>query len=177
MFGWDWYGRLLRIATETAATKFLGDSPNYEIAAFGYTFELANMSPAFSLVLNSPAFFAKTREEYRKHTPSVSEDDLRWSSGDFEYCALRMSGIVQPVEWEVDYVSLHEHSCRGSDSFSEVYDGLVRISCETLAELACRDFFGDWQRIDFIVAEYSDDKETIKSRHQRIVEIITASSR
>jgi hypothetical protein len=174
MIDWVRYSRLLLTDTEVAATSFFANSPGYDLSAIGYTFELGNASPAFSMVVNSHAFFRKTREEYRKHSPRVSEDELRWSSGDFEYCSLSFSGLCQQgSEWEREYVTLHEFACRNLDS-NEVYDGLVKISCETLAILAKRGTFGDWRGIDFNVAEYCDDVSTMKQRHREIVEMMEA---
>ena len=173
MIDWRHFGRLLLAGTEAAANKFFAMNPTYDLSAFGYTFELANHSPAFSLVLNSHAFFRKTREEYKKHTPAFTEDELRWSSGDFEYQALCMGDLAeQGVEWEREYIALHELACRDYESCVEVYGGLVTISCDTLAALAKRGAFGDWKKIDFNVAEYHDDRATIMKRHRRFLALI-----
>lgn len=172
MIDWQRYSQLLTDGSDAALRRFFAERPGVDIAAIGYTFELWNSSPAFNLCANTRTYFHEVKERYRKEWPSTPEDQIRWSSGDFQFC----SGLLNTAdelgsEWKAEYSRLHDLANQDPDS-REVYDGLVRISCNALAKLAKRGLFGNWKEIDFNVAEYGDDVEVVKQRDRKIRALI-----
>src|SRR5260370_1514023 len=178
MIDWERNKRLLIEGSEHAIRAFLAQLPNGELAAIGYTFELWNESPQFNLCANARRYFQESMLGYRREWPETSEQQIRWSSGDFEFPAglLKVRNELG-TEWCAENVRLHKLSDademgRESAYSQEVYDGLVRISCEALAVLAKKNVFGDFSKIDFNVAEYGDKIDVIKERDRMIRALI-----
>lgn len=172
---WARNQRLLFNGSKKAIQKFLAARQGLDLCAIGYTFELSNASPAFDLVANTRAHFQKhVKESLAKGYPGVTEEGLRWNSGDYEFCA----GILGENDemgkmWAHESAKLHKLS--RSDDFTIialVYEGIVSIACETLAELALAGVLGDWKKLDFNVAEYCDKIEVIKQRDKEIRKLI-----
>lgn len=172
---WARNQRLLFNGSKKAIQRFLAARPGLDLCAIGYTFELSNASPAFDLVANTRTHFQEhVKESLAKGYPGVTEEGLRWSSGDYECCA----GILGEKDelgktWSREASKLHKLSCSDDSAvFTLVYEGIVRIACETLAELASAGILGDWKKLDFNVAEYCDKEEVIQQRDKGIRRLI-----
>lgn len=186
MIDWTRLGRILADGTEAAINRLFLAEPALDLCAIGYTFELWNESPAFSLCANTHGHLKKTKDQYKLES-WYRDDMFRWSSGDFEHCAIALSYFGE--EWVAEYLRLDDMARQAgerllddpgddaSESLSqEIYDGLVQICCESLAEVVKRRVIPNWQQIDFNVAEYSDEIELIQARDQLIRSLIEKSS-
>jgi hypothetical protein len=173
MIDWDRYTRLLTDGTNGAVQRFFAQHPGIELSAIGFTFELWNHSPAFNLCANTHTYFRAVKERYRTEWPNTDCEQLRWNSGDYEFCAGLLTDPNElGAEWESEYIRLHELANENLHS-RDIYEGLVRISCCALAKLVNCGMIGKWNVIDFNVAEYGDDIDLIKDR-DRIVRSLIA---
>jgi hypothetical protein len=57
-----------------------------------------------------------------------------------------------------------------------VHEGVGRICCNVLAELAGRGVLGDWKLLDFNVAALLDDIAQVKERDRFIRQLIGSSA-
>lgn len=160
---WPILEKLLIDSSEAAIRRFLASLKHRRLLAIGYVFELGNISPQFDLCAN----VSGSRDFVHKF-----DDDDRWNSGDYEYPA----GLLDPRtelgnEWNTANVKLH--SIASDDhSFSEIYDGIVRISCNSLIDLATRDVLPTPLSLDYNVSEVGDELPLVASRHALILNAI-----
>jgi hypothetical protein len=168
MIDWPLYSRLLYEGSSLALRKFFAEHPEIQLSAIGYTFELGNESPTFSLCADTNAHFEQTKEEYKKEWPQFDLNNLQWSSGDYQFCAgLLVEKEELGVAWNFEYAKLHEW-VDANGEFDEVYDGLVCICCETLAALVRNGVIPKSNNLIFNIAEYSDDIKVIKERDRTV---------
>jgi hypothetical protein len=167
MIDWRRNKRLLVEGTQSAVRAFLAKKGRNDLCSVGYVFELGNASPAFFLC-------ADTRT-YRSQCPDAETDEARWNSGGFEYPAALLSLHELGPEW-ADEVARLPSLAEDASHFREVYDGLITICCEALAELAPTGLFGDWTQVDFNVSEVGDPIERVRERDRHIRQLLAAKA-
>ncbi len=161
----DWLvlENLLIDSSEYAIRRFVASLKQRRLLAIGYVFELGNSSTQFDLCAN----VSGSREFVRDF-----EDDDRWNSWDYEYPAgLLDSQSELGNEWNAAIEKLHaiasdDHSLR------DIYNGLVRISCNSLIDLAIRGVLPSPLSLEYNVSEVGDDLSLVASRHTLILNAI-----
>jgi hypothetical protein len=165
MIDWSHNKALLSQGTRSAIRAFFEKHGRDDLCSIGYVFELGNASPSFHLCAD--------RWTYRKACPDADGLEARWNSGGYEFPAVLLKMDELGPEWEAIAARLHKLSTK-KPHVREVYDGLIQISCEVLAELARARHFGDWHALDFNVSEVSDSIELVIERDQAIRRLIEA---
>jgi hypothetical protein len=172
MIEWQQLQTLLLDGSAAAIREFFAKHPELRLSAIGYTFELGNNSPAFSLCANTRDNYLRAVEEYRVRWPDIGPETVRWNSGDYQFCAgLCDDANELGIEWNSEYELLH-HRVIDDVTAREVYVGLIRICSHVLATLAQQGALGNWQNIDFNIAEHDDSPELIRQRHQEVLALI-----
>jgi hypothetical protein len=180
MIDWERNKKLLLDGSEAAIRKFLAVRAKGDLCAIGYVFELWNASPQFDLCANTTQFFQESMARHLKKWPDDSVDDsakeYRWNSGCYQYSAGLLGERAElGAAWDAESDRLHELADADPES-REVYDGLIRISCDVLVELASRRVFGDWSALDFNVSEVGDAIETVQQRDREIKQRIASEN-
>ena len=161
----DWTNleKLLIDSSEAAIRRFAASLKERRLLAIGYVFELGNNSPQFDLCANVTGNRAFVHD---------FDDDDRWNSGDYEYPAgLLDSRSELGNKWNTANVNLHAIA-KDDHSFPLIYDGIVRISCNSLIDLATRRVFPSPLALDYNVSEVGDDLSLVASRHTLILNAI-----
>lgn len=160
---WSFLEKLLIDSSEIAIRRFVASLKQRRLLAIGYVFELGNKSPQFDLCAN----VSGNRDFVHEF-----DDDDRWNSGDYEYPAgLLDSRTELGNEWNSANEKLH--AIAGDDhSFAAIYEGVVRISCNSLIDLATRGVLPSPLELDYNVSEVGDDLPLVASRHELILNAI-----
>ena len=161
----DWTNleKLLIDSSEAAIRRFVASLKEHRLLAIGYVFELGNNSPQFDLCANITG---------SRDSVEDLDDDDRWNSGDYEYPAgLLDSSNELGNEWNTAVEKLHEIA-NDAHSFPEIYNGIVRISCNSLIDLATRGVLPSPLALDYNVSEVGDDLQLVASRHASILDAI-----
>jgi hypothetical protein len=146
------------------------------LAAIGYVFEFGSGQLCFELCANTLRHAKESLTEYLAKWPDASADEFRWNSGDYDYPGAADQfggGWSEPwwgeLEWLDRLAEDPKHSKR-------VHDGVAKICCNVLAELARRGVLGDWSVLDFNVAALLDDVAQVKRRDRRIRKLIESNA-
>jgi len=174
----DWR-RNQQLLIEGCERRFRGlfeGFPDEQICSVGFTFELGNAHPAFDLCANTRRDFEEAMARYGRDWPETTEEEIRWNSGDFKWCAgLPGPGPSVGPDWEAEYNRIHyfldDHPDRDR-LYVDFERNLINICCTALAVLAVRGAFGDWTAIDFIVQGYDENWTGAKARDQEIRRLI-----
>lgn len=160
---WSFLEKLLIESSEVAIRRFVASLKQRRLLAIGYVFELGNNSPQFDLCANVPG---------NRDFVHEFEDDDRWNSGDYEYPAgLLDSRTELGNEWNSANAKLHAIAS-DDHSFNAIYEGIVRISCNSLIDLATRGVLPSPLELDYNVSEVGDDLPLVASRHEMILNAI-----
>jgi hypothetical protein len=165
MIDWEKNQQLLLTGARAAFREFLAAHSSEQLCAVGFLFELGNVSAQF----DACAHVAKDRKEHQDQ-----KVDVRWNSGSFTHPAGLTSRPAELGEsWDAEVERLHDmpfddDGDEDGEKTKEVYDGLIRISCEVLAALAFAGEFGDWRHVDFNVAEVNDSIDMVQHRDRLI---------
>ncbi len=165
----DWLvlEKLLIDSSEDAIRRFVASLKQRKLLAIGYVFELGNSSPHFDLCANVSG---------GREFVDDFEDDDRWNSGDYEYPAgLLDSESELGDEWNAANEKLHAIA-RDEHSFLDIYNGIVRISCDSLIDLAIRGVLPSPLSLDYNVSEVGDDLSLVASRHTLILNAIRVAN-
>lgn len=164
---WKSHKELLVEISKAVISRFFEEQGKNDLCAIGYVFELPNQNPQFDLCADTHAHRARCLAK-----GSLDESD-RWNSGCYEHPAR----ITRRAEFEKpwDEVVARLHKMAGDRAlYQAVYDGLVKISCQALAEIAASGLVGDWTKMDFNVSEVCDEVEIVAARDQEIRRLIRA---
>lgn len=143
-----------------------------EIVAVGYVFELTQ--PLFGICANSSSSLKASLEECDGDNEAAEE--VRWNSGDFDYSGNvddHYDGFSEELRGELRNLG---RLARIDSNKSMIYDGVVRMCCEALADLVKRKVIDDPSKIDFNVSDLDDDLETVKARDEFIRRLIASSA-
>jgi hypothetical protein len=171
---WDAYRTTLIAASDAAFRSFFLVHPPTTVVAVGFVFELWNNSPSFDPCAETRENRDVVIDQYRKDWPRLAIDDIVWNSGEYAYPA-GLGGADLGPEWDAISTRLHALASQDAES-TEVYEGLIRISCDTLESLARRGIFGDWRTLEFNVSEVGDDVSLAKERSRLIHERLRATT-
>jgi len=152
---WPQHQQVLLDSSRRVLKTFLSQHPDEKLLAIGFVFELWNNTKQFDLC-------AHTGDE-------PSEDpEVRWNSGDYDYPAGLM-GLRDELgpEWTAINTRLHQLAAK-EDETGEIYQGLITISCQTMALLKQEGLFGDATELDFNIAEVGDSIEKVQERNRMI---------
>jgi hypothetical protein len=183
MFDWEAAKSILLSSSAEAIRSFAADLPAGEICAIGYIFELGNAHEQFDLCANTRSFYIQHAAEYRSakyrgEFPNLSEEEIRWNSGDYEFPAGLPGDSYRTAWFPWSRVSEQLHQIAECDLNSDaVHNGLIRIGCESIAEIAQRGLLGDWSTIDFNVASVDCSIQSIMNRDREIRDLIAKRSR
>ena len=159
---WPVLEKLLIESSEVAIRRFLASLKQRRLLAIGYVFEFGNNSPQFDLCAN----VSGSRDFVHEF------DDGRWNSGDYEYPAgLLDSRTELGNEWIAANEKLHAIAS-DDQNFPTIYDGTVRISCNSIIDLATRGVLPSPLELDYNVSEVGDDLALVASRHEFILNAI-----
>lgn len=144
-----------------------------KLAAIGYVFEFGRGQLEFDLCANTSGNLKEMLEDLE---PDEPEDDVRWNSGDFDY----PSGVSDSFggfskAWR-DELARIDQLAETESNRTAIYDGIVEICCQVLADFCRRDVIEGWQQIDLNVADLLDEIEDIKNRDKYIRSIIDQSA-
>jgi hypothetical protein len=167
MIEWRQHHAVLLRGARAALGAFFEKTGREDVCAVGFVFELWNASPSFHLCAD--------RWVYRRSCPDWDSAEARWNSGGFEFPAALLSLGELGREWDATAAELHRLAADKRCS-RDVYDGLVRVSCEVLADLAREGLFGDWRGIDFNVSEVNDGIEVVRARDALIRQLIAPAA-
>lgn len=184
-----WRDLLLK-STRRALEEFWKRIPLSDLSALGYFTEFGQPSANFYLCAETIRHDAENRETYKTLSKSEMED-IRWNSGDFKFPAglisshdelgpdwnLEMERLNQRVH-EIVKATLEADALRkNTDEPTEVVipemDVLTDVCCDVLAILATEDFPEHASRLDFIVQDVDDTRQTTKVRNREIHERIS----
>jgi hypothetical protein len=145
------------------------------LAAIGYVFEFGRGQPCFELCANTVRHAQRCLTEYLAKYPDGLADEVRWNSGDYDYpgAADQHGGGWSESWWEE--VKRLDRLAEQDEVSKLVHEGVARICCNILAELAGRGAFGDWRKLDFNVAALLDSVVEVKERDKLIRQLIGAS--
>jgi hypothetical protein len=146
------------------------------LAAIGYVFEFGRGQLCFDLCANTARNAQTSLVEYLAQYPDASAEELRWNSGDYDYpgAADQYGGGWSKPWW--DELERLDRLAENDEESKEVHEGIGRICCNVLAELAKRGVFGNWKLLDFNVAALLDDVAEVKERDRRIRQLIGSSA-
>jgi hypothetical protein len=146
------------------------------LAALGYVFEFGRGQLCFDLCANTASHAQTSLAEYLAKYPDASADELHWNSGDYDCpgAADQYGGGWSEPWWEE--VKRLDHLAEDDEESKRVHEGVARICCNVLAELAGRGVLGDWALLDFNVAALLDNVAQVKARDTLIRRLIGASA-
>lgn len=152
---WPQHQQVLLASSRRVIQKFLAQNSGEPLLAIGFVFELWNNTPQFDLC-------AHTGDE-------PSEDpEVRWNSGEYSFPA-GLLGVRDELGPEWTAINTHLHQlAKNEDTSGEIYQGLITISCQTMALLKQEGLFGDATALDFNIAEVGDPVEKVQERNRLI---------
>ncbi|HEX7900737.1 MAG TPA: DUF4303 domain-containing protein [Planctomycetota bacterium] len=176
---WRKLGALLTMSTEQAFLAFFEKVPRASLCAVGYVFEIGNATPQFFLCANTSERLRSSLQAYRSSNPQRVEDSVRWNSGDYEYPAKLLSRDELGRTWELEYAKVEAlfGAAESEAAFGKIYRRLVDACVSSLVDLAARDVFGDWTRLDFNVSETAEPFFVPRARHRHVIRGIRARVR
>lgn len=154
----DWQSRLevLVKASKPVIKQFFERHERDELLAVGYVFELWNAGPQFDLVA---------------HIGQPIQTEYRWNSGEYSFPAGLLNAVDElGSEWTAIIDRLHSEAQAQEEGGpeSEIYKGLIDISCSAMVRLARSGIFGAIERLDFNVSEVNDPLEVVRARNDLI---------
>lgn len=147
-----------------------------EIVSIGYVFEFGRGQLEFDLCANTSRNQTAALESLGMNFTEGTKDYVRWNSGDFDFPA-GVSDLFGGFseEWYDELIRINQLAETESNR-TAVYDGIVEICCQALADFARREVIEDWRQLDFNVSDLLDDVEVVKNRDKYIRSIIEQSA-
>lgn len=130
----------------------------------------------FDLCANTSANMKKVLRALPTNSPAESVDEARWNGGDFDYPAAisdRFGGF-RDDGW--DELTTLDQLAETENNRQMVYDGMVEISCQSLANLARHGVIENWRQININVADLLDEIACVMNRYKFIRSVIQAAA-